>query len=489
MIYLYYLIIILWSVRILTNILSYIHLWWVKEYRWDRMIIHLHTDQGKQIFFPPFRRPPISPKSLALLVTIVMTNIVLLWILPGFIFIKILALDLLSFPLTWIWVSFLSMPTFIYHRYLIQRALKKFRNHQTIKTIGITGSFGKTSVKEYLATILSVKYQTLKTEGSKNSPIGIAEVVLSQLGREHEVFVVEMGAYKLGEIAQMSDMVTPQVGIITAINPQHQDLFGSLENTMRAKYELIESLPKNGIAIFNADDARTLEMANWAKKSGRIVYLYSKTDQKLPVWADKLIFAKNIKVGKEEIAFSVHIDKETCDIVVKLLGIHQVSNILAAISGAYALGMSLKSAAQAAGKIIPFTKTMEPVSGINGALFINDTFNNNPDAAKAAIDYLRLTKGKKLLVFQPMVELGKYAVSAHCEVGMLAAKVCDWIILTNSNFIDCFREGVSHVDSKINVAVMTANETAVFIKKNIKKGDTVLFKGKEAENALKFINK
>lgn len=479
---------LLWLVRIVGNIITYIQLWWVKEYRFDRMLVHLKTRQGSRIFFPPFRLPPKRPKNIVLVILTGTTFILLYFILPFAAIIKLLLLDLLTFSVTGLWVGILQIPTFIYHQMQIQNAVKKIRSHKSLKVIGITGSYGKTSTKEYLATILETKYKVLKTEASKNSPIGIAEVIQQNLKPDHEIFVVEMGAYKGGEIARMVEMVRPSVGIVTAINPQHLDLFGSMEATMEAKYELIAGLPPQGIGIFNGDDEKVRQMAEWAHRENKKAWFYTCSRNKLPKWSEKIISAENIKVGKNDLAFTLKVVDQRFNISANVLGEHQVSNILAAISGTLALSqLSLKEIAYGVRKIKPFTKTMQSIPGINGSIYINDTFNNNPDAAIAALNYLAKTQGKKILVFQPMIELGEYAVASHESVGHLAAQVCDEIFLTNDNFFEDFERGVKSSDPKKEVNVFTPIETAKKIRATIGKDDTVLFKGKQAENVLKLL--
>jgi UDP-N-acetylmuramoyl-tripeptide--D-alanyl-D-alanine ligase len=234
-----YLLSVIWCIRLVANLVSYVHLWFVKEYRFDRMIIHLKTKQGKGLLFLPWRRPPASPKSITICVGTAAVEVILFTLLPFFIFWKLLILDILLFPVTALFVFLTKIPTLIYHKRLIIKAVQKLQAHKPMTVVGITGSFGKTSTKEFLASILGHKYKTLKTRASQNSPIAIAETILSQLKPEHEVFVVEMGAYKSGEIAKMCGMVHPQIGIVTAINEQHQDLFGTIEGTVSAKYELI----------------------------------------------------------------------------------------------------------------------------------------------------------------------------------------------------------------------------------------------------------
>lgn len=464
---------LIWGVRIIFNILTYAHLWWVKEYRWDRMIIHLHTSQGKRLWWPNRRRPPLSPKSILLvLISFVFLGCVI-WISGLPILFRLAIADLLSFPVTWIFVLILNAPTYIYHKLLISLATNKLRNHKPMTVIGITGSYGKTSVKDYLATILSTKYKTIKTEASKNSPIGIAEIILKNLQPDHDVFVVEMGAYKTGEIAEMAAMVKPQIGIITAINEQHQDLFGTLENTMKAKYELIAGLVGKRIAIMNVDDDRVRTMAEWAKHDGG------------DVWESRFL-ATDVKADFQGLEFICIFGKEQARVKAPIIGAHQVANILLAVSGAMAAGMTFTEAAMAAGEIRPNSKSLSVIPGINGSVYINDTFNNSPDSAKAALDVLGWGKCKKFLVFQPMIELGKYARLRHREVGAYAAGICDEIILTNRNFYEDFMEGVTET---VHVSVLTPDKAAMLLKTKLGKGDAVLFKGKEAEHVLKALCK
>lgn len=466
------LLVFVWCVRIVLNILTYVQLWWVKEYRWDRMIIHLRTPQGKRFWWPQRRRPPISPKSTLLVLLSLSVCGYIVWTLNIPILFRLAIADLVSFPITWVLVLMLNAPTSMYHKLLIAKAVRKLRDHKPMIVIGITGSYGKTSIKEYLATILSTKFQVLKTEKSKNSPIGIAEVILKSLKPEHEVFVVEMGAYKMGEIAEMAAMVKPQIGIVTAINPQHQDLFGSLENTMKAKYELIEGLVGKRIAIMNTDNERVRIMAQWAKRDG------------CDVW-ERRFSATDVRAGFHGLEFTCVFGKETASVKAQVLGAHQASNMLAAIAGAVAAGMTFDEAAAAAGKIQPFPKSLCLIPGYNGAVFINDTFNNNPDSAKAALDVLAWVKGKKFLVFQPMIELGEYAASSHREVGAYAARISDEIILTNRNFYEDFVKGVRNVSDTVKVLVRSPDKAASLLRSKLGKDDGVLFKGKEAEHVLR----
>ncbi len=475
-----------WIFRIGANLLTYLQLWFVKEYRWDRMLVHLKTSQGKYIFWPQWRLPPKNFKSFILLLgELGVLGGVGVW-LSGPVWWRLLVVDLLSFPVSAFLVWILYLPTAAYHRYMIAKAARLLRQHRPLLVIGVTGSYGKTSTKEHIATILSTKYKVLKTAASKNSLIGIAEQILAKLTSETEAFVVEMGAYKKGEIAQMAAWVKPHIGVVTAINEQHQDLFGSLENTMEAKYELIENLVGPKIAIFNADDPRVLAMSQWALKAKLDTRYYSLEPNQV-IGKHPTLTVSKLEVKGDGIRFNLKSSSEQVSISLPLLGRFQATNFAAAASVALVSGMSLGEIAQAARLIKPVPKVMQPLKGPNGSLLINDTFNNNPDAAIAALEYLSTAKGRKFLVFQPMIELGKYSETAHIKVGQKAGQVCDCIILTNSDFSDSLIAGVKSVNPQKPVYVMKSREAAKYLRKRLGKDDVLLFKGKSSELVLKEI--
>lgn len=477
----WYLFAIVWISRIVLNFLSYIQLWFVKEYRFDRMFIHLRTSQGKRLLLIPFKRPPLSPRTIFVFVSSIVVSAAFLIFSPGFILVKVAILDIFSFPVVAIFVFISRLPTFAYHQILIRRAITGLVRHKKMKVIAVTGSYGKTTTKEILYSLLSQKYKTIKTEASKNSPIAIAEVVLSQLRPEHEIFIVEMGAYKTGEIKKMSSMVHPHIAVLTAINVQHQDLFGSIEMTMKAKYELVQGLEPGGKVIANADNEYIRTMCEWAKHDGRTVNYYSTADPKA------LLFAKHIHSTREGISFTAVYKSKKADLAIRLFGTHQVGNVLAAMAAAIECGMGFEEVAKATSFIVPLRKTMYPAPGIKGATFIDDTFNNNPDAAKAALDYLEEQPQRKIFVFQPMIELGRFEEASHREVGAVAARVCDEIILTNDNFYDSFMSGVKSVRPTMKVPVLNGKKGAEYLNTIIQKGDSVLYKGKESARILDYL--
>lgn len=514
-------------VRMVFIVRNIVHLWWRKEYRLDRMRIHVRSPQGAKtilgkqqmialaflgLWLVPglaqwsiaglaafgvgsgiwsyrnarsYQIPPRSPKVYMLFLA--MVAFVCTMVLAGLpVLIALAVSDVLLLPYTTLCVLFISIPTRVYHAYTISRSVRMLRSHTPMQVVGITGSFGKTSVKEYLATIVSTHLPTLATKASMNSPIGIAERILTALDPKQSIFVVEMGAYRPGEIQKMSAMVRPEIGILTAINVQHQDLFRTLETTMKAKYELVQGLVGRRIVIANLDDTRVSIMAKRAQHDGCTVWGYSMDETCVrPAFVERLFVAKHIVFSHTGISFHAQSQNQRANVTAPLLGKYQVGNVLAAIAGACACGMTLPDACRAASQVRAAKHVMQVVAGVRGATFIDDTFNNNPDAAKAAIEYLSHATGNKILVFQPMIELGTYAESAHRDVGQYAAShKIDAVILTNASYLDAFRQGAKTVSDTCDILVMNPTHAAQYITSHIGKKSAVLFKGKDAAHVL-----
>jgi UDP-N-acetylmuramoyl-tripeptide--D-alanyl-D-alanine ligase len=517
--------IVAYLIRFAYRATSLLWLWFMKEYRLDRMRIHLTTHQGRALIFSkvtllllaalvvyattPFtsevlaflsavflvlgvrhlRRgaanwfvPPRSPKVFALALAF-LGFAASLFLLGYPALVTLAAVDILLFPVSAAIVFLFAIPTRAYHALVIREATQTLRKAKGLTVVGVTGSFGKTSVKDYLAAILSAQYKTIKTQASKNSAIAIAEIVKSELASDHKIFVVEMGAYKKGEIAGMSAIVRPEIGIVTAVNAQHQDLFGTLENTTQAKYELVAGLTGRKIAILNADDPRIRAMGAWAKRDGCHVWWYTKQNAETPS-GDPVFRAQDIAWDLHGVRFTCSYKDTLVPVAAPVVGAHQVGNILAAVAAAVACGMEMASAAKGAAHIVPAKKVLEITSGVNGSTFIVDTFNNNPEGAKAALDVLSRAHGRKMLVFQPMIELGAYAKERHADVGAHAGRVCDVVFLTNNNWYEDFFAGVRTTSRQTQVKLSSPEKSAEFIQANVKKGDAVLFKGKDSEHVL-----
>lgn len=362
------------------------------------------------------------------------------------------------------------------------------------KVIGITGSYGKTSTKYILHGILSQKFHTLMTPDSYNTPMGVTKVIRGELTEKHEVFIVEMGAYRRGDIRELCELASPEIGVLTAVGPQHLERFKSVENIAKTKYELIESLPPDGLAVFNCDNAICAELAD--KTDDKRVVRYAVDAEKAE------LTASNIRHTDAGLTFTVHCHAEErggqapalqvdgeIEIRTQLLGRHNVSNILAATSVALACGMALEEIRDAIAKVEPVPHRLQLSAGAGGVTIIDDSFNANPVGAKAALEVLDdfgrdANGGKKVLVTPGMVELGEQEYEENRRFGERAAAVCDRVILVGPSRTTPILEGLktaNYPSEQVSVAVNLA-EVKNYLAKLLKPGDVVLFENDLPDN-------
>ncbi|MBI5452774.1 UDP-N-acetylmuramoyl-tripeptide--D-alanyl-D-alanine ligase [Candidatus Gottesmanbacteria bacterium] len=520
-----YIVIISFLVRTIRNIFYQTFLWQLKEYRIDRLWTHLSTEQGRKLILGPvtlikwilliFIIGSIITVNLSFLGLFAYFTFGIIWILEAAIYIRELIsrgwriprltlkiiiilglsftfqfgqlisgnlidelftgpfLDKLLAPSIALFIILANIPSSIFKKIIIILARKKISQFKNLEVIGITGSYGKTSTKEFLATILSEKFKVAKTPEFTNTDIGVAKYIMQELMPDHEVFLAEMGAYKKGEIEAICNMVRPKMGIITGINEQHLELFGSIENTKKAKFELIESLPQQGTAIFNGDNSYCLQMAQWSKKRGLKTFIYNKTRD-----------VKNIMVFKDHIEFTFVAANKKYKFSVNLLGKQTIENLLAAIYAAKSLGLTVEAIKNGLAGIIPTPKTMQLAGKLNGMTLADDTFNANPDGVMAALNYMKIYKGKKILVLTPLIELGNDADKIHKNLGKKAAQVCDLILLTNLNYNKPFLEGANASSGSKKVQIVNTVVGIRLIRQNIDRDGIVVFEGKEAGKML-----
>ncbi len=352
------------------------------------------------------------------------------------------------------------------------KAKRKLRSISP-RVIGITGSYGKTSTKNILAILLNERYPTLMTPQSFNTLMGISRTINENLSQEHKIFLVEMGAYRPGDIKEISDLVNPQVGIITAIGPQHLERFKTLESIENAKYELIDSLPSAGVAVFNNDDIRCRKLADITSKVKVLRYGLDNSQNNLELWA------KGITQSSRGTSFTL-VDRKGREnpISTVLLGMHNVSNIIGAACIALEMGLDLEDIFRGVVKIRPTPHRLQTIIGNGGVLVIDDSYNSNPVGSREALNVLgRFDSGRRILVTPGMVELGDSEDNYNQEFGAHAAKICDYIILvglgqTKAIYEGLIREGFS--TDKIRL-VNSLDEANLQLKGLIRPGDAVLF--------------
>jgi UDP-N-acetylmuramoyl-tripeptide--D-alanyl-D-alanine ligase len=366
-------------------------------------------------------------------------------------------------------------------QYYLRKAKAKLAEIQP-RVIGITGSYGKTSTKQILTTILSAKFKTLATPGSFNTPMGVCRVINGDLLPEHEIFVVEMGAYMRGEIAELCRLARPQLGILTAVGPQHLERFGSIENVMLGKNELMQALPDGAPAIYNGDNAYCQRLIKQMGAEGRVKVLSYSLDEANP---DARVVATDIQVTRQGLTFTViargtdgEHGEERALMKSKLLGKHNVSNILAAVTAALECGMTLAEIARAVQQVQPVAHRLQLIQGAGGVTVIDDAYNANPEGVQTALEVLaQFNDGKRVLVTPGMVELGPIEEQENYEMGRRAAASCDVAILVGRRRTQPIARGLREAgfpESQVYI-VGSLNEATEKMKTLVAPGAVVLF--------------
>lgn len=483
-----YLIALLWFVVFAKKLLFWTYLWQLKEYHIGRFLDHFKTAKGRSLILSPlfafkiillvalyftatnglpqiklgitylislifflegafflknflqktFKKPILTRKTaviissgLSLSFLIVFFVFLLEFRLTKFTF-SLLTFDILApVILSGFVLAFQPMAVILRNR-LIGQARRKRERFKTLKVVGITGSYGKTSTKEFLSSILATKYRVLKTKEHQNSEMGIAKCILQELEPEHEIFVCEMGAYNKGGIKLLCGIAQPQIGVLTGINEQHMSTFGSQENIIKTKYELIEALPKDGVAFFNS-------------KNKYCVDLYNKTNIK------KFLYGSDASFAGEE-------------------------NILGAMAVARELGMSEEEILKAVAKIGNRMGGVVLKKGASGVNVIDATYSANPDGVIANLEYLKTFPGKKIIVMPCLIELGSASSDVHRRIGKKIGEICDLAIISTKDRIEELKEGAAGRGSI--VFIENPEEIEKKLKSFIKPGDAVLLESR-----------
>jgi UDP-N-acetylmuramoyl-tripeptide--D-alanyl-D-alanine ligase len=339
--------------------------------------------------------------------------------------------------------------------------------------VGITGSYGKTSTKYFTEALLEPRFRVLKTRASFNTILGVCRAINEELGAEHQFLIVEMGAYRRGEIRDMARLTRPHIGVLTAIGPQHLERFGSIETIEKAKFELLESLAPDDTAVINNDDPRIRRLAteHWLPNVQRYGIDASNGSVDLA--------AEDISHGPEGLSFTlVERNGTRTPVKTRLIGLHNVSNILAAATVAKAAGVSLPEIARAVGRLQPVPHRLEVHTGPDGVTIVDDAYNSNPVGASNALEAIAEFKtGRRVLVTPGMVELGAEQEARNEEFGAKAAKTCDFVILVGTRQTAPIRRGLESAgfDAEHITSVRNLNDGLEALKGIVRAGDVVLF--------------
>lgn len=363
----------------------------------------------------------------------------------------------------------------ILRRHYLKIAKAKLDSYDVIK-IGITGSYAKTSVKEILKTLLSQKYRVLSTPESYNTPLGIA-LTVKNLDGTHDVFLAEMGARSKGDIKTLAEMVNPSVGVLTGINNQHLETFGSEEAIKQTKYELFEYLEKTGgSGFFTADSEGSRELYD---KFGGEKYFAGLAGR------DDLVTAENVVTDKHGTTFTLKIKgEEPVECRTVLLGKHSVSNICMAAAVAYKTGLSPEEIALGISRQSAVKHRLELIPNNKNVVIIDDSYNANVDGIKAAMEVLDTFTGRKIVLTPGLVELGKMENVYNMEFGETLAKHADIVVIVGKHNAEMLLSGLSaggmaRENILFEKTATRGNETLNGI---LQEGDVVLFENDLPDN-------
>lgn len=402
--------------------------------------------------------------------------IILLIDYQHYIFLKLCFLNILA-PIMCVISNFINSPTeYIVKKYYINQAKKILVGMPNLIVIGVTGSYGKTSVKNFLEKTLEKKYEVLITPKNYNTTIGVVKTIRENLKPTHQIFICEMGATKPNDIKEICDIVKPKFGIITSIGPQHLESFKSIENIIKAKFELADSVKKNNGTIFLNFNNEYLSKQHMEQNF--ITY---------GVDNDSLNYnAFNIKTSSKGSTFSMfdrNLNKEI-EFKTKLIGAHNVVNIVGAIAVSNSLGITLNDLALQVKKIKSVEHRLQLISHKDFNI-IDDSYNSNPVSAKSALDTLSQFCGTKIIVTPGLVELGSDEKRYNSELGKYACSICNYIFLVNSKQSRYVLEGVNSTNfDKNKVFNVNCPEQAMkqILNLNIKDKITVLLENDLPDN-------
>lgn len=339
-----------------------------------------------------------------------------------------------------------------------------------MKIIGITGSYGKTSTKHYLNRILSEHYSVLMTPGSYNTPMGVIRTVREMLQPYNEIFIVEMGAKNVGDIKEICDLVHPQMGMITAVGPQHLETFGSIENVQKTKFELVDALPEDGFAVLNND----FEYVANRNVDNVSVKRYAVNPS---INAD--YHAEDIKYSAMGTTFTIVGEGKRLELATKLVGECNISNLMGAVIIAMKLGVPEQKIKYAVSKIAQVEHRLNMKRTPGGVVIIDDAFNSNPDGSRMALDVLAgMTGGKRIVITPGMIELGDKQEYYNGKFGEHIADTCDVAIIVGKYNREAIVNGIKskgwEEGEKLHI-VDTFQEAQSILTTIARSGDTVLY--------------
>ena len=352
------------------------------------------------------------------------------------------------------------------------------RRRFDLPVVAVTGSSGKTTTKNMIASVLGERFRVFRTPGNLNSQLGVSEALFSLRG-DHGAAVLELGMNRAGELDRLSRMTRPCIGVITNVGPAHIEFFESIEGIALAKGEILDHLPEGGSAVLNADDPLVMKQAG---RSLARVFTFGRG-----TGADVRLASVRTELSGSDFTLS-----DGVSFRINLMGEHQVMNAAAAVAVGRLLGIDDQGIAHALRNVEPTPMRMEYRKA--GAVhLINDAYNANPSSMKAALDALATAGGRKLVVLGDMLELGALGRPAHREIGRRAAEVAERIITVGELAREIAAAAVDGGIPASHVVSCSCNdEAAAAVMAEVEDGDVVLVKGSRGmrmESVVEYLEK
>ena len=364
---------------------------------------------------------------------------------------------------------------------VIKRATAKLARRSDVKVVAVTGSYGKSTIKEALVKVLGTKYKVVATPENKNMPLGLSKLILDQLTDETEVLIVEMGAFWPGDIKELCQIAPPDIAILSGINEAHLKQFGSLENTIKTKFEIVANAKPGALAVFNADSLAITD--NYKQHlAGREVNFYSNEPHE-----ETLLKLKEKQFAEDGFGISFRLvgpEEEEYNFKMPHLAEYIIGTMACVTTVARHLGLSREQIEKGALAIKPVAHRLEPIKAAGGVTVIDDSYNGNPDGVREAINVLKRVKGERKLYLTPgLVEGGERTEIIHKSIGKQLAPVADVVLLIRNSVTPHIDAGLTEAGFSGKVIWYdTAPLAHAALKEVLKQGDVIVFQNDWPDN-------
>lgn len=383
----------------------------------------------------------------------------------------------LRFALLMLW----PLDLFLKHR-ILAAAQRKLSTCSDLTVIAITGSYGKTTMKEVLTAVLQPALRVLATPENINTPLGIARLILEKLTPTTHVLLVEMGAYKRGDIKQLCQLTLPDIAVLTGINESHLERFGSIENTIAAKFEIAEYAKPDATVLLNADDERIAHSFQQHGGNRRVFWYSALNNPKTSFYVAEIKFSPD---GLHQTFMLERNGKPVLNATVPLLGRYIAGTVAAAVLVAEKLGVSHQQITAGLTSLRPVAHRLQPIRASNGALIIDDSYNGNPDGVAEAMHVLGRFSGRRKIFLTPgLVEMGEQKRAVHVSIGKQLAETADLVLLIRTSATQYIAEGLAqaHFPEERILWYDTAQKAHAAVPALVQPNDVILFQNDWPDN-------